>query len=453
MQTYYLTLKVEPTLRNPQHKDVVEALATCWVREDDPRSAYAKAAFNVRRYLWEILKVEHEPRVVTLADFEGRDIETEHFLNAQKFGISTVYLARSRDGRTSFDPIQLSCPNMIDLEKCLCKIQNTKRKGRCLHFDAGTRCAKIVDAHSIQRNGALSLISDNGKVMAPSLNFSHIKRNHGRMSLSLQGIGKVSTFRGFCATHDNDVFSPIDNGPVVPTREQVALYAYRSVCRELFLKECSVAVYSEQSKQLPPDSVEHQLFDGMRRSTERSLKCLQHHKQIFDACLNTRFFSDMCYVLFCTDQKPTIVFSGVIYPDFDFLGRQLQDLIDDSKPWDLLAFSFVPLEKGWGFLLAWQSNSAGVCVPFLQSLAERIREKGHVGELLFRFVIAGCENMAANPTWWNSLSREQRTAIEETATHGADVLKMPRADYLAAGLENIVAWSFGEVISQMEPET
>lgn len=453
MQMYCLTFRVEPTTYNPHNSEVEGALATCWVLEDDPQSAYAKAAFNIQKYYWKILKVEHEPRVVTLADFADRDIGTEHFLIAQKHGISTAFAAWSRDGGKPSGPIQHSYPDLNDLEEHLSKIRKSKRKGRCLHFDAGSRCTHIVDAHSIQKNGALSLIAENGKVIAPSRNYTDFRHNQGTIALSLQGIGKVSTFRGFCAAHDNDVFAPIDKGPVVPTREQVLLYAYRSICRELFVKEYSAVLYAEQAKQVPPDSVVHELLNGMRMGTEIGLKSLQYHKQIFDECINERLFSKMCYVLFCTGQKPNVVFSGVIYPDFDFLGRQLQSLADYTKPWGLLAFSFVPLEEGWGLLLSWHSTSSGACIPFMRSLATRIHENGDGGEFLFRFVIAGCENMAVNPTWWRSLSDDQRTAIEHTVFHGADVLKMPRADYLAAGLENVAAWNFEKVISQMEPET
>src|SRR5574337_1945141 len=50
-------------------------------------------------------------------------------------------------------------------------------------------------------------------------------------------INKVSTFLGFCKYHDNNLFKPIDDQYLIPTDQQVLLYAYRSLSRELFVKE------------------------------------------------------------------------------------------------------------------------------------------------------------------------------------------------------------------------
>jgi len=441
-----------PKPNNPNYKDVEGALATCWVLEDDPHSAFVKASFYVRQYEWDIQKVEQYPQVVRLEHFEGRDLGTEQYHIAEKHGIACALAAWARDGESSFGPVQLSPSHPINLQSYLSGIQKHRRRGRCLHFSAGNRCTRIIEAHSIQKNGVLSLVAEHGKVYAPSKSFGDIKKNGGKVVLSKQGISSVSTFRGFCSKHDNEVFSPIDKGPVVPTKEQVLLYAYRSLCRELFVKEYSVCFYEEQLQEVPQDSICHDMYDGLRHGTDIGLKNLKYHKILFDECINEQSFSRMQYVIFRTQQNPKVVFSGLIYPDYDFLGRQLQDLRDHSEPWDLLSFSFVPFDVGWGFLLAWHSNSSKQCVPFVKSLATRIHDGESVGELLFRFVIAGCENIAVNPSWWESLSGKERDAVESTASYGADILKISREDYLATGLGNVAGWEFEYVISKMEQE-
>ena len=55
MKTYFLQFKVVPTADNEHFLLADGALAACWVRENDPQTAYAKAAFQVSKYDWRIM--------------------------------------------------------------------------------------------------------------------------------------------------------------------------------------------------------------------------------------------------------------------------------------------------------------------------------------------------------------------------------------------------------------
>ncbi len=325
----------------------------------------------------------------------------------------------------------------FDLALYLSENKRLKRKGRCLHYDAGSRCSRVIDAHSIQKNGSLSLIADDGHVYAISRNFGDVKHSRGGVTYTKQGINTVSTFRGFCEKHDNQVFEPIDTVPLVPTQHQILLYAYRALCREVFVKENALILLKKQAERNRGQAALYELLDGMRRGTEFGLNNLLSQKRRYDKCLSTRSFSDIKSVIFCTDQKPSVVFSGLFFPDFDFLGRQLQDLSDHSTTLDLLTFSFVPMDQGWGILFAWLSESSGACAPFMKSLATRIYEDRKLGDYLFRLVISNCENMAIRPQWWESLAEQARIEIAEAASYGADVFAPIRHDYLASGSENL----------------
>lgn len=43
------------------------------------------------------------------------------------------------------------------------EMKSLSQKGRCLHFEAGERCNRFVDAHSIQRSGQLKKIAECGQ--------------------------------------------------------------------------------------------------------------------------------------------------------------------------------------------------------------------------------------------------------------------------------------------------
>ncbi len=88
-----------------------------------------------------------------------------------------------------------------------------------------------IEAHSVQRKGALSLIAVDG----------HVYQLQGRItgdelgaSLKKVGLRRASTFSGFCNAHDTDIFRPIDTKPLsAGDPEQLFLLAYRSVTKEL----------------------------------------------------------------------------------------------------------------------------------------------------------------------------------------------------------------------------
>ncbi len=451
MATFYFTLRVTPTSSN-RHADEVEgALASCWVCDDDPQIALTRGCLIIEQYDWDIIDVEDPPVVTTEENFIGKDIGLENYKIAQEYGISMVFGGWAKDRKSSYGPVKLERSDSYNLNTYLSEIKNLSKKGRCLHYDAGGRCSKIINAHSIQKQGALSLIAGEGEVYAISRNFSDIVRSPRTATFTKQGINTVSTFRGFCEDHDNELFEPIDKYMFSSTKQQILLYAYRSLCRELFVKENALALWESCYERHKNHNCLKDTFNNLRVATEFGLKNLLLHKDKLDSCLKIQSYPEIKYVIFCTNQQPSVVFSGLFYPDFDFLGRPLQDLSDHSRNLDLLTFCFVPMDKGWGILFAWHIESSDTCVPFMQSLASRICEDNCIGDHLFRMVISCCENLAIQPTWWESLKKKEREDITNAACHdGADMLSPIKYDYLAKGLENISEWHFENAITDME---
>jgi len=450
LNTFCLVLRAAPTSDNPYVNQVEGALVYCLVCDDDPTSAVTKATFKVKQLNWEVLKLEQSPREVTEKDYLDKDIGLERYRAAQAEGMSVAFAAWSKDGKTSFGPVELDADSDFVLSEYLTEIGSLKRKGRCLHFDAGSECNNPIDAHSIQKGAVLSLVARNGKIYAPSKNIGDTKRNKGRITLTEQGVNRVSTFRGFCGKHDNELFEPIDNSPLAPNPEQIALYAYRSLCREVFVKENAVALFRDSPKIRPRNKANQEVFDAMAEGSQIALKNLYAHKRKFDSLFKSKCFDNLRSVLFHSLQPPSVVFSGLLSPDFDFLGNQLQDLSDRDGELDLITFSFAPMSQGWACLFAWLTDSSQSCVPLMRSLATRVHDDGGLGDLLFRFVISNCENLAISPTWWESLTEDQREEITKSANHMADVFSLPRHDYLLPGLSNIPQWEVDHVISDLE---
>ena len=142
------------------------------------------------------------------------------------------------------------------------------------------------------------------------------------------------------------------------------------------------------------------------------------------------------------------MFSGILYPDYDFLGNQLQDLGDSDSKLDMITFSSAWSEHGWDFLLAWHSTSSAICERFVDSLRKAVGKEGNYQDFLLRLAV-GCDNHAISPPFWESLANENKEAIIERISDNVDVLSDVDGSYLSRGLEGVSNWKFDEVVSNI----
>ena len=450
MNTYYLTLKVIPDKANENYNIVKGAVAHCWILEDNPETASSNSIFYVSKYDWEVERIENFPVETTRNHFIDKDIGLHNYDKAQEDGIAVVFAAWSRDGKTTAGPIMLKPPNNFDLANYLKTKKQFKNNGRCLHYESGKRCNDIINAHSIQKGGSLSTIAHNGHVFKLASDIETLRKNKGKLSYKKEGVGTVSTFLGFCKKHDNELFEPIDNYPLKPIDHQIFLYGYRSLCRELFVKENAVSIIERQLEEGPNQKAIKSVLSNIRQSASFGLKYLKIHKSKYDDSLKKRNYNDIRYVLFTFMEKPFIAFSGLLYPDFDFMGRRLQDLGNHSTDLELITFCSAPMKSCWGFLFSWHNSSSKVCTDFMRSLATMIYEKRKIGDLLFRLVISSCENHAISPQWWEQLPTDHKEQITKKASEMAVIFINTPSSYLMEGLEGISNWKFERVISKME---
>jgi hypothetical protein len=329
-------------------------------------------------------------------------------------------------------------------------VKQLQKRGRCLHFDAGKRCNQFIAAHSIQKQHLLNYISEDGHVYRLNADYSTLQKNEGNCQVTKIGVNKASTFMGFCKKHDNELFREIDRSPLLPNDEQVFLYAFRSICREVFVKENTVIAYKSWSQGPHLHSNMKEFLSLVHSGAEFGLRCLLKHKQIFDDSLKKRAFYNIRYVAFMSPQKPTIFFSGQLYPDFDFLGNHIQDLGDHNTFLELMTFFSAPTIDGWTFVFAWHESSKHICDHYMRSLATFISEHKSLSDALFGYVFLCCENHAISPSWWEGLTDINRAKILEKLEFMVHpVAQMPHL-YLREGLEGITDWNFTRVVSTME---
>lgn len=438
-------------MRNHDFHTIEGALASCWVRAENPQSAIREAKFFVRKYDWRIQGIETLPIEVERENFIGKDVGMQLFEKCQLEGISMAFSAWSRDGKSSSGPVTLKPFSTLDREEFINRRKELSLDGRCLHYDSGDRCNEIISAHSIQKNKALSEIAKDGHVYVLNYELGNLIKTQGKITYEKRGINKVSTFLGFCGKHNIELFKPIDNYALIPTDQQVLLYAYRSMCREIFVKENAYRFWETSLSGTEDQPAITDLISTVREGTALGLKNLLRHKEVYDTSLLRHNYEKIRYVIFLSKKKPFAAFSGLISPDYDFLGQLLQDLTDKNLLTELITFCSAPMQNGdWGFLFAWHDSNTKVCVDYMRSLAAMMHDGHKLDDMLFRLIIKNCENHAFSPFWWESLSQEKKDEITTAVTNMANLFDEVSPTYLMEGLEGIAEWDLNNVISKME---
>jgi hypothetical protein len=101
------------------------------------------------------------------------------------------------------------------------------RASTCLYLEAPNGCdGKIIEAHTISRT-SLRRVADAGHVLIPTQDILTFDK-HAPVAMKRVGISRATTFAGFCARHDNLIFSLIDTKPIAPSQDQLLLLAYRT---------------------------------------------------------------------------------------------------------------------------------------------------------------------------------------------------------------------------------
>ncbi len=443
-KTYCIKYFVTPTDKNVDKHKVLDSVVNCWILADKAIDAHLKAVFFIEKLNWKIIENRQEPIIVSRQQFENNNIKLKCFDIAQKEGFSFIFFGGNDPVEELIDQktISLNTSYDFDANGVVKIIKNLKNKGRCLHFNSGEKCNKeIINAHSIQKKGLLSTIAHDGHVYVYDRNYWSLKKNEGMVSFKKNGINRVSTFMGFCKIHDHELFEPIDNYPMTPTEEQVFLYAYRSLCRELFIKENALVVANFILEKFKDNEGLFKFWSEYRIGTLSGLSSLEYHKNIYDESLLNKEFHKIRYILFKSSKKPAIVFSNLIYPDYDFLGRRLQNLGNLNAKFDMLTVCSVQTENGWGFLIAWHETSSKICDKYISSLITATYETNHIEDFLFRLALTG-ENIAISPKWWENISKNAQDQIIRWFSDYCDPMNVLENDYLTKGLHSLSNWKF-----------
>lgn len=237
--------------------------------------------------------------------------------------------------------------------------------------------------------------------------------NNGNPRYKLIGINQASTFTGFCARHDAELFKELETKPFIASKAQLFLLAYRSMAKEIYAKRSAMRLIPLLRKgDVGKDAVEQvrlqsELFIHAQLQ-QQGLDDLESSWADYQAAFLAGDYDRFSAYLIFASSTPDFAVSGGFYPEFDFQSRALQSLAS-LEPLDFLSFSVIPFQSGGVIALVWDSESARACQQFAASL-DRLNNN-EIPDALVRLTFEHFENTYANPRWWENLSDEQRQQL------------------------------------------
>lgn len=298
------------------------------------------------------------------------------------------------------------------------QLRRSYQREVCLYPTAPTGCGdKIINAHTIQRSGAISKIIDSTNhvlTFYPPENDSS-----GQRKIHSRGWKEASTFKGFCNTHDTSLFTDLEIQLFVGDEKQCFLVGYRAVCHEKYQKRAvneNTSLLKTNLDKGQPKSEQISIQRGLEiyeNATQTGAKEVNDIKNLYDLSLQKDDFSDINYVVISFDGDVSVVSTGIVSPDFDVNGKKLQNIADFSKEVECLTFGVVSTATGGAFVFSWLSKYK-ICNDFVNSLLSAPADE--IPSLLVEFMFAYVENTYFSKTWWDSLDQSKRDRLTHLAT-------------------------------------
>ena len=441
MDIFFSKVSVLPAAGNSLNGNVHSVVAHVFVAAETAIAAVSRTLALLHDQFWLPEHDEIPAALVTEAQFTNKAEGLRCYREATEKGWSIFLVGVRSDDASDNIPIGKAIRLGATPGRFQVRQKELRRRGRCLHFDAGKECTRIVEAHSIQKSGGLARIASDGKVYIPSADTRDLERSRGRLTLQLRGVSKVSTFRGMCDRHDNEIFRPIDDGPFIGDPNQAGLLAYRSLCRELFVKRNAVTQYLETLEDVQYSKARREQLGLLLEGARRGLSGLEREKSRFDDSLRSECSSNFCFRWYEARRRIPFAVSGILYPLLDFEGTQIQDLTTDDVL-DTITFSTARSDDADALVFSWHRMSAASCEKLFASFDRRVLAGDSEDDLIARFVINNAENLAWSPLWVDQLADQQRDEIEELINSQVDLTKDFSPTALQEGLEGLLDVAF-----------
>ena len=314
-----------------------------------------------------------------------------------KRGIERDYSQFNKLGLSDIRPEEM---NVIIREAIRRSIEKSKK---CWHpLASNTTCDLNVDgsvrisaAHSVQNNGILNQIAENGHVMTYEMSM-------GELTGGKLGKNHASVFWGFCNTHDA-IFRPIEVVPYTCTEEQNFLFAYRGFV---------VAAHSKIQGSTWVNFEEQSNID------------IQVTKRMFDDAIINSAFDEIQTDVFEFPAVYPIAASSSFYLDYDFIGNPIPH--SDSRMENIYV-SIFPQDRKTVFLISYFKEDERL----YGNLGNQLKKRDNLFSDITILLAGHVENIYFNPLYY-------KTFIEKYENELVSLIQDTQLDFAFFGEDNTI---------------
>jgi hypothetical protein len=313
----------------------------------------------------------------------------------------------------------------------------------CLHPDASSStCGRIGWAHSIPRMGALATLIDASNHVL-TLN-SYGMRDTRAGEVVAVGWREASTFPGFCAKHDDELFTPIEKCAFQATPEQRFLVGYRGLCHEFYKKTAHNRGLSDTQglfdRGLSRDEqarVQERL-SAWRLSVQSGVSDNVHFKKLADQTVHDRRFERWGSCVLRFEGEMCVASAGSATPSFDLLGNRIQSLSDLDKPIEGVYFGMLASGQNQFHIVFMWYGDCLASEKFVESMWSYSADR--LANIVVQLMFGHVENTFFSSDWWMNLGdAEQKEVIRL-----AKILDPEDEPSIVSGA-NLVPWKLLDV--------
>lgn len=256
---------------------------------------------------------------------------------------------------------------------------------KCWHPESGrTTCNTngageiiVTKAHSIQNNGILDKIAEDGHVSTYNV-------EKGEFSEKNVGKNLASIFWGFCNKHDA-IFEPIEKQNYTQTEEQHFLFAYRGFVVSSHKKQ-EVSTLMDYGEQSENDIIEN--------------------KKIFDKAILAKQYSVIKTEVIELDKPYSVAVSSSFYLDFDFEGNPIPH--SEERMEDIFV-TFFPTDTKSYFLISYFEEDEHL----YKNLASQLKARNNLLSDITMLIAAHTENVYFSPSYYTKHIEPLEEILEE----------------------------------------
>ncbi|MFW6046475.1 MAG: hypothetical protein ACOCP4_01645 [Candidatus Woesearchaeota archaeon] len=299
--------------------------------------------------------------------------------------------------------------------------KEASRIKECFHHKKDECKGKIKQAHSIQKNGKLSILESEVNGNMSVYTFAKSKMTYNNMMEDLIPIGKkeASIFYGFCDFHDSKLFSKIENKAFDNSDEHLFLHSYRSFAHSFHLKNEEIKAWNDSNYQnILITTYGKKAIETKKKQFAALKRYLVQRKQILDNSIDNNEFDNLNYLVYEFDGIVPIAVSGLITPIVSFSGELMNNSDYDNLIVSQPIFTLLP-EKDHSILILAALNIDQTSTKFIDEINSMPKYKFE--KAISSIIIDSCQNTIISPKFWDNLTkREKRLILDEYSNISMD---------------------------------